>query len=93
MAAKILCKQLITIKLSCYLRLFRRITLVKLLVLFTVFFTLTACEIEKQDQGTVGAVPKQIIDKTTDDINKATAIAAEKLKAAENEADSGSGGK
>jgi hypothetical protein len=65
----------------------------KLLLLCAAFFALTACEKEKQDSATIGTVPKQMIDKTTDDINKATAIAAEKLKAAENEAESEDMGK
>jgi len=47
--------------------------------------TLTACEKQKQASADVGAIPKQIIDKATNDINKATAIAAEQLKAAESE--------
>jgi hypothetical protein len=48
--------------------------------------TLTACEKEKQASAEVGAIPKQIIDKATNDINNATALNAEKLKAAESEA-------
>ncbi len=48
--------------------------------------SLTACEKEKQASAAVGAIPKQIIDKTTNDINNATTRAAEKLKAAESEA-------
>jgi hypothetical protein len=60
--------------------------LFKLLLLCAVYtIALTACEKEKQASATIGVVPKQIIDKATNDINKATAIAAEKLKAAENE--------
>ena len=59
----------------------------KLLLLSAVFLALTACEKEKQDPTTIGIVPKQIIDKTTNDINQATTIAADKLKAAENEAE------
>ncbi len=58
----------------------------KLLLLCTALFALTACEQEKQALATAGKAPKQIIDKTTDDINKATALAAERMKAAENEA-------
>jgi hypothetical protein len=58
----------------------------KPLLLCAVFFVLTACEKEQQKPATIGIVPKQIIDKTTDDINKATALAAERMKAAENEA-------
>lgn len=55
----------------------------KLLLISTIFFALTACEKEKQTSASIGTVPKQIIDKATNDINKATALAAEKLKAAE----------
>ncbi|MGZ8262084.1 MAG: hypothetical protein ACXW11_03855 [Methylotenera sp.] len=47
--------------------------------------TLTACEKQKQASADVGAIPKQIIDKATNDINKAAAVAAEQLKAAESE--------
>jgi hypothetical protein len=53
--------------------------LIKILLFSAVFFALTACEKEKQDSPIVGTVPKQIID-------KATAIAAERMEAAENEA-------
>jgi hypothetical protein len=58
----------------------------KLLLLCTALIALTACEKEQQALATAGKAPKQIIDKTTDDINKATALAAERMKAAENEA-------
>lgn len=59
----------------------------KLLLLCAVCaMTLTACEKEKQASAKVGAIPKQIIDKATNDINNATVLAAEKLKAAESEA-------
>jgi hypothetical protein len=61
--------------------------LFKLLLLCSVFFALTACDKEKQESATIGTVPKQIIDKTMDDINKATALAAERMKAAESEAE------
>lgn len=47
--------------------------------------TLTACEKQKQASAEVGAIPKQIIDKATNDINNAATVAAEKLKAAEGE--------
>lgn len=60
----------------------------RLLLLCVVCTTvLTACEKEKEKQNTptIGAVPKQIIDKATNDINQASAINVEKLKAAENE--------
>jgi hypothetical protein len=59
--------------------------LFKLLLLYAVCtLSLTACEKEKQDSTSIGSVPKQIIDKTSSDIDKATEIAAERLKAAEN---------
>jgi len=48
--------------------------------------TLTACEKQKQASAEVGAIPKQIIDKATNDINNAAALAAEQLKATEGEA-------
>ena len=41
------------------------------------------CEKERQASDDVGAKPKQIIDKVTDDINNANAMANENLKAAE----------
>ncbi len=47
-------------------------------------FSLSACEKQKQASAEVGAVPKQILDKATSDINAATAIADERLKAVEN---------
>lgn len=56
-----------------------------LLVCVAVAMTLTACDKQKQASAEVGAIPKQIIDKTTNDINNAEALAAEKLKAAESE--------
>jgi hypothetical protein len=59
----------------------------KLLLVCTIFFALAACEKEQQTSAAIGTVPKQIIDKTTDDINKATALSAERMKAAENEAE------
>ena len=59
----------------------------KLLLLCAICtITFTACEKQKQASAEVGAIPKQIIDKATNDINKAEALAAEKLKAAESEA-------
>jgi uncharacterized protein YcfL len=58
----------------------------KLLLLCLALMTLTACEKEQQALATAGKAPKQIIDKTTDDINKATALVAERMNAAENEA-------
>ena len=46
-------------------------------------FTLTACEQQKQASAEVGAIPKTIIDKATNDINAAQALAAENQKALE----------
>lgn len=58
--------------------------MIKLLILCALcVMTFTACEKQKQASAEVGAVPKQIIDKATTDINKAEALAAEQLKAAE----------
>jgi hypothetical protein len=45
--------------------------------------TLTACEKQKQASAEVGAIPKQILDKAQADINHASELAAEQLKAAE----------
>ena len=47
-------------------------------------FTLTACEQQKQASAEVGAIPKTIIDKATNDINAAEALATENAKALEN---------
>ena len=46
--------------------------------------TLTACEKQKQASAEVGAVPKQIMDKATNDLNNAQALEAEQRKALEN---------
>jgi len=46
--------------------------------------SLSACEQEKQASAEVGAVPKQMMDKVTSDINAATVMADERLKAGEN---------
>jgi outer membrane protein assembly factor BamD (BamD/ComL family) len=54
-----------------------------LLVCAVLAVTLSACEKEKQASAEVGAIPKQIIDKATNDINNAEALNAEKLKAVE----------
>ena len=45
---------------------------------------LTACEQQKQASAEVGAVPKQIMDKATNDLNKAQALEAEQRKTLEN---------
>lgn len=47
-------------------------------------FTLTACQQQKQASAEVGAIPKTIIDKATNDINAAQALAAGQAKALEN---------
>ncbi len=60
--------------------------MVKLLLVCAIcIMTFTACEKQKQASAEVGAIPKQIIDKATNDINNATALAAEQLKVAESE--------
>ena len=46
-------------------------------------FTLTACEQQKQASTEVGAIPKTIIDKATNDINAAQALASEKRQVIE----------
>lgn len=46
--------------------------------------SLAGCEQQKKASAEVGAVPKQIIDKTTQDINNAQALATENLKTLEN---------
>ncbi len=59
----------------------------KLLLVCTVLVTaLAACEKQKQASAEVGAIPKQIIDKATNDINNAAALDTEKMKAAASEA-------
>ena len=45
---------------------------------------LSACEKQKQASAEVGAVPKQMLDRATADINKAQAIADENMKALQN---------
>jgi hypothetical protein len=56
----------------------------KLLVIFATLALLSACEQQKLASAEVGAIPKQILDKATNDINNAAAVAAEQAKAAEN---------
>jgi hypothetical protein len=41
-------------------------------------FSLTGCEKEQPEATTMGSVPKEIIGKATNDIDKATEIAAER---------------
>lgn len=56
------------------------------LLLFCAFcaFTLSACEKQKQASAEVVAVPKQIMNKATNDLNNALALEAENRKALEN---------
>lgn len=56
----------------------------KLLAIFVTLLLLSACEQQKQASAEVGAIPKQILDKATNDINAAQALAAEKQKDVEN---------
>ena len=57
----------------------------KLLLLCSVYaITLTACEKQKAS-AEADAIHKQIIDQATNDINKAEALAAEKMKPVESE--------
>jgi uncharacterized lipoprotein YajG len=56
----------------------------KLLAIIVTLLLLTACEQQKQASAEVGAVPKEILDKATNDINNAAAVAAEQAKTAEN---------
>lgn len=46
---------------------------------------LSACEKQKEASAAVGAVPKQIIDKVTNDVNNAAAITDQQMKAIESE--------
>ena len=46
--------------------------------------TLAACEQQKQASAEVGAIPKTIIDKATNDINAAEALVVENQIALEN---------
>ena len=57
----------------------------KLMTVFIFFsLTLAACEKQKQASAEVGAVPKTIMDKATNDLNNAQALEAEQRKALEN---------
>ncbi len=59
--------------------------MVKYLLIYAICaLTLTACEQQKQASTEVGAIPKTIIDKATNDIKAAEALAAENQKALEN---------
>jgi outer membrane lipoprotein-sorting protein len=57
----------------------------KLFAICAVFVvTLSACEQQKQASAEVGAIPKTIIDKATNDLNNAQTLEAEQRKALEN---------
>jgi outer membrane protein assembly factor BamD (BamD/ComL family) len=55
-----------------------------LLVCALCVVTLTACEKQKQASAEVGAIPKTIMDKATNDLNNAQTLEAERRKALEN---------
>lgn len=63
--------------------------MVKYLLIYAILaisaLTLAACEQQKQASAEVGAKPKQMIDKVTNDLNAAQELASEKIKNAENE--------
>ena len=54
------------------------------MICMIVITSLAACEKQKQASAEVGAVPKQILDKATQDINAAQKIAEDNMKAMEN---------
>lgn len=58
--------------------------MLKLLLACALCAILTACDQQKQASAEVGAIPKNIIDKASNDINAAQALAAEKMQAVEN---------
>jgi hypothetical protein len=53
----------------------------KLLIILAMLTLLNGCEQQKQASAEVGAIPKTIIDKATNDIKAAEALAAEQVKA------------
>lgn len=58
----------------------------KLLLIYTLcVMGCTACEKEKRASAEIGALPKQTLDKVTDDLNKASALTSAELKTIENE--------
>ena len=60
-------------------------TMLKLLLVCALCaVTLSACEKQKQASAEVGAVPKQMMDKATSDLNNAQTLEAEQRKALEN---------
>ena len=46
--------------------------------------TLSACEKQKQASAEVGAIPKTVMDKATNDLNNAQTLETEQRKALEN---------
>ena len=59
--------------------------MLKLLLVFALCaVTLIACEKQKQASAEVGAIPKTMIDKTNNDLNKVQTLEAEQRKALEN---------
>ena len=56
----------------------------KLLAILAMLTLLSACEQQKHASAEVGAIPKTILDKATNDINAAEALAAENQKTLEN---------
>jgi hypothetical protein len=52
----------------------------KLLLIIATLVLLNACEQQKQASAEVGAIPKEILDKATNDINAAEALAVENQK-------------
>jgi hypothetical protein len=59
-------------------------TLVKCLIICALCAaTLTACDQQKQASAEIGAIPKTIIDKATNEINAAEALATEQAKTLE----------
>ena len=66
----------------------RLITMIKNLLNYATYvifaLALIACQQQKQASAEVGAASKQILDKATNDINAAQALAVEQAKAVEN---------
>ena len=59
--------------------------MVKLLLICALcVVTLSACDKQKQASAEVGAIPKTIMDKATNDLNNAQALEGEQRKALEN---------
>jgi uncharacterized lipoprotein YajG len=57
----------------------------KLIVIIATLVLLTACEQQQQASRDVGAKPKEMIDKVTNDLNAAQELANDKIKEVENE--------